>query len=224
MPNWCDNTLYLTHKDPKMVDKAIQGWKEGKFFGTLYPEPDYTKVKVKHTFPVNMVTGEAKPEYVDPDQAWYDWRLQNWGTKWEIESSEHYIDIEENEHGKAIRASFNTAWSPPTNLYEKLIEDGYEVKALYYEGGCAFCGIFEDGIDETYETDGNWKKVRETIPPEVDAEFGITQNMIEWQLQDLADEIEELEAQLSDDKDNRELIAEIIAKKKELQEMEDAEV
>ena len=68
MPNWCDNTLYMTHKDPKMVDKAIEGWKNNKFFGTLVPEPDYTQVKVKPTFPMNMATGEAKTEFVHHDR------------------------------------------------------------------------------------------------------------------------------------------------------------
>ena len=220
MPNWCDNTLYLTHKDPAMMDKAIKGWKEGKFFGTLCPEPDYTKVKVKPTFP--SITGNDNP--VDPEQAWYDWRLQNWGTKWEITSSESYIDIQDNEHGKAIRASFATAWSPPTDLYHKLVEDGYEVKALYYEGGCAFCGIFEDGNDETYSIDGKWYEVRDDIPSEIDSEFGISESMREYQCEELSEEIEELESQLAEDKDNHELIAQIIEKKQELKEMEDAEV
>ena len=178
MPNWCDNTLYLTHKDPKMVDKAIEGWKNNKFFATLRPEPDYTKVKVKHTFPTNMVTGEAKPEFVEADQAWWDWRLQNWGTKWEIVSDESYLDIQDNEHGKSIRASFSTAWSPPTDLYEYLHEEGYEIKAHYYEGGCAFCGSWDDGQDDFYNIEppegmktSVW--VRENIPEELDAEMGI---------------------------------------------------
>ena len=178
MPNWCDNTLYLTHKDPKMVDKAIEGWKNNKFFATLRPEPDYTKVKVKHTFPTNMVTGEAKSEFVEADQAWWDWRLQNWGTKWEIVSDESYLDIQENEHGKSIRASFSTAWSPPTDLYEYLHEEGYEIKAHYYEGGCAFCGTWEDGLEDFYNIEppegtktSVW--VRENIPEELDAEMGI---------------------------------------------------
>ena len=43
-------------------------------------------------------------------------------------------------------------------------------------------------------------------------------------MQDLADEIEELESELEEDKDNHELIAQIIEKKQELKEMEDAEV
>ena len=181
MPNWCDNTLYLSHKDPKMVDKAIEGWKNNKFFGTLVPEPDYTKVKVKPTFPMNMATGQEEPEFVEPDQAWYDWRLQNWGTKWEIVSDESYLDIQDNEHGKAIRASFSTAWSPPTDWYATLWEQGYEIKAHYYEGGCAFCGSWDDGQDDFYNIEppegmktSVW--VRENIPEEIDLEMGIAES------------------------------------------------
>jgi hypothetical protein len=168
----------MTHKDPKMVDKAIEGWKNNKFFGTLVPEPDYTQVKVKPTFPMNMATGQEKPEFVEPDQAWWDWRLQNWGTKWEIVCDESYLDIQENEHGKSIRASFSTAWSPPTDWYANLMEQGYEIKAHYYEGGCAFCGTWEDGDEDFYNIEppegvktSVW--VRENIPAELDSEMGI---------------------------------------------------
>jgi hypothetical protein len=171
----------MTHKDPKMVDKAIEGWKNNKFFGTLVPEPDYTKVKVKHTFPTNLATGESKPKFVEPDQAWWDWRLQNWGTKWEIVCDESYIYIQENEQGKSIRASFSSAWSPPTDWYANLMEQGYEIKAHYYEGGCAFCGTWEDGDEDFYNIEppegvktSVW--VKENIPAELDCEMGISES------------------------------------------------
>ena len=47
MPNWCDNTVYITHDDPKKIQILVDAWKANKFFGTIYPEPDYNKVKVK---------------------------------------------------------------------------------------------------------------------------------------------------------------------------------
>lgn len=216
MPNWCDNTLYMTHKDPKMMDKAIQGWKDGKFFGTLYPEPDYTKVVVMPTFP--HIKGN---EPVNPDQAWYDWRLQNWGTKWEIVTDESYIDIQENEHGKSIRASFSTAWSPPTDLYNKLVKDGYEIKAMYYEGGCAFCGLYEDGTEEFYDIDGNWKWAKENIPQDIDCEFDISRSMMEWRGEELADEIEGIEEELKET-DTQELRDQLAEYKAELEEIENA--
>ena len=213
MPNWCDNTVYITHDDPKKIQVLVDAWKENKFFGTIHPEPDYTKVKVKPTFP--SIKGNDDP--VDPESAWWDWRVQNWGTKWEITTDESHIDIQENQ----IRASFATAWSPPTGIFDKLVADGYGVNALYYEGGCAFCGEYVDGSDETYGTDGKWQDVKNTIPDNIDLEFGITENMKEWAMQELADEIEELEETLKE-KDDAELSAQLIAKKKELEEMENA--
>ena len=33
-------------------------------------------------------------------------------------------------------------------MYEKLFEDGFEVYATYYEPGCDFAGIWEDGDDQ----------------------------------------------------------------------------
>jgi len=214
MPNWCDNTVYITHDDPKKIQVLVDAWKANKFFGTIHPEPDYTKVKVKPTFP--SIKGNDDP--VDPESAWWDWRVQNWGTKWEITTDEAYIDISKNE----IKVSFATAWSPPTGIFDKLVDDGYGVNALYYEGGCAFCGEYVDGSDETYGTDGKWMDVKNTIPDNIDLEFGITENMKEWAMQELAEEIEQLEGSLSEDKDNHETIAQLINKKKELEEIENA--
>ena len=213
MPNWCDNTVYITHDDPKKIQVLVDAWKENKFFGTIHPEPDYTKVKVKPTFP--SIKGNDDP--VNPESAWWDWRVQNWGTKWEITTDEAYIDIQENE----IRASFATAWSPPSGIFDKLVDQGYGVNALYYEGGCCFCGQYVDGSDETYDISGNWLDVKNNIPDNIDLEFGITESMKEWAMQELADEIEELEETLKE-KDDAELSAQLIAKKKELEEMEDA--
>ena len=213
MPNWCDNTVYITHDNPKKIQVLVDAWKENKFFGTIHPEPDYTKVKVKPTFP--SIKGNDDP--VNPESAWWDWRVQNWGTKWEITTDEAYIDIQENE----IRASFATAWSPPTGIFDKLVDQGYGVNALYYEGGCCFCGQYVDGSDETYDISGNWLDVKNNIPDNIDLEFGITESMKEWAMQELADEIEELEETLKE-KDDAELSAQLIAKKKELEEMEDA--
>ena len=179
MPNWCDNNLYISHPDPKMMEKAIDAWNSGKFLATLVPEPDYTQVKVKPTFPMNMATGQAKPEFVEPDQAWWDWRLQNWGTKWDVGYQEgEYGDKAQLDKEGAMFVYFNSAWSPPTDAYAKLMDMGYSIKAYYYEGGCAFCGIWQDGEEDFYNIDppegvktSVW--VRENIPKELDNEMDI---------------------------------------------------
>ena len=185
MPNWCNNNLYLSHDDPKMMEKAVDAWNSGKFLATLVPEPDYTKVKVKPTFDSSHITGKPAPEYVDPEQAWWDWRVQNWGTKWDI-GWEQYQDKADLDDDNLMIVSFDSAWSPPTDAYAKIIELGYSIKAYYFEGGCAFCGKWEDGVEDFFnlefsddESPVQW--IKDNIPEDIDAERAITESYEGWE-------------------------------------------
>ena len=217
MPNWCENSLYISHEDPKMIEKLATAWDQNKFFGTIYPEPDYTKVKVSPMFP--EIKGNNDP--VSPESAWWDWRVRNWGTKWEVASSDYEKPTVDSD-GKSMKVYFSTAWSPPTGIYDRLVNDGYSVDAYYYEGGCAFCGRYVDGIEETYGIDGNWEWVQNNIPESIDLEFAISENMKEWAMQELYDEIESLKEDVENDPDNAELKSTLESKEKELEEMENA--
>lgn len=58
-------------------------------------------------------------------KSWYDWNIAHWGTKWDLcESSIEKID------DNTVTISCQTAWSPPTNAFETLTEQGWEVRAL----------------------------------------------------------------------------------------------
>ena len=48
---------------------------------------------------------------------WYDWNIANWGTKW---NSYGYDDAEENNLAGENIITFNTAWSAPHPVVEKL--------------------------------------------------------------------------------------------------------
>ena len=208
MPNWCDNTLIVSHEDAKMIDKLEQGWKTGKFFQTIFPEPDYTITPVKKTFPEYALshakTDEEKAKILEPtisESNWWDWRVQNWGTKWEIETTwtnenGEVMPYTINRNSNSISVSFASAWSPPIGIYDKLVDDGYSVSAMYYEGGMGFYGAYEDGIDEGYNIEGNAIWVKENIPSKIDNEFGISDGMIEYEIQDLETEIEEITREL----------------------------
>jgi hypothetical protein len=52
-------------------------------------------------------------------KTWYDWCCENWGTKWNAYNSE--ITEDDVEYGHLV-ISFQTAWSPPTPVYEALAE------------------------------------------------------------------------------------------------------
>jgi hypothetical protein len=195
MPNWCDNNLYLTHEDPEMVKKAVEAWNSGAFLGTFVPEPDYSVTPVKKLYP-NLDAQFAKTEedkikalLNEPtirEDAWWDWRIMNWGTKWEIGHSE--------DRGNTAQAVDNTmfvffdsAWSPPTEAYAKLHDLGFSIRAYYFESGCGFCGSWIDGSDDSFniegDEDGNVSAeiLKNTIPRDILDEMDIIQAYAEWE-------------------------------------------
>lgn len=49
---------------------------------------------------------------------WYDWNNRNWGTKWDA----GYVDVIESNTDSSIEFRFETAWSPPMPVFEKMVE------------------------------------------------------------------------------------------------------
>jgi len=59
-----------------------------------------------------------EPEYANPED-WYEWRLQNWGTKWDVDG-----DVDVNKLDDDLyRLYFTTAWSPPIHWFETVIKN-----------------------------------------------------------------------------------------------------
>ena len=80
----------------------------------------------------------------------YEWRISNWGNKWD--GSDCYIEICDDQ----IYLSIETAWSPCDKWTYKLIElcPGVEIYHEYYEPGEGYIGWiqhFENEGPEDYE-------------------------------------------------------------------------
>lgn len=181
MPNWCNNTIELLHDDPAMIKRAYDALKRDMLFSEFSPCPQELKdtvsgsggegyAKELHDFQV-----ELNKKYFGASD-WYDWCVSNWGTKWEV--CEPFC---ENHDDKYLTASFDTAWSPPIEFYEKMQSLGFTVRARYYESGMAFCGRYDDGALEHYDIQGNSKWVEESIPDDINFEFGISEGMAQWE-------------------------------------------
>lgn len=179
MPNWCNNGITLRHADPAMIDRVIKG-QEGLLMEFLPTPKELTET-------VAGFMGEDKRAAHEAQQAaniekygykdWYDWNVANWGTKWDVN-----LDSVEREDANTVRASFESAWSPPTTAYEKLMELGFEVTAYYYEPGMCFVGKWENGEDEYYEYGGESSTtVREAIGEELDDYFGISEELANYE-------------------------------------------
>jgi len=151
MPNWCSNSLTLTHTDPAMIDKAVAGFTDGKLLETLVP-----------------YEGEWD----------YNWCVANWGTKWDVSGENGYTRPNPN----VVILTFESAWTPPIEAYKQMEELGFTVKAMYYEPGMCFAGIYEDGSEDFYEySDMTAEEVADTLPVELDEEFCISEQMADWE-------------------------------------------
>jgi hypothetical protein len=174
MPNWCGNTLTITHEDPEMIGRAKEAFSRGEFLAEFIPIPAGLK---DTTSPNRDGTADTlREQYGYSD--WYDFCVNEWGTKWDVGDSQGIQTYDDNE----LIVYFDSAWAPPIAGYEKLLDLGFTVYATYYEPGCAFAGIFEDGNDDYYDLSNmDSGDVQQQLPPDLDSAFGISESMAEYE-------------------------------------------
>ena len=189
MPNWCNNTLELQHKDPAMIERARAAMIRGEFLHEFIPVPK----ELSETVAGGFGDTEEQAKLLEQTKAniekfgygnWYDFCVNEWGTKWDIGGSD-YGSPTITAEGKMI-AGFDSAWSPPTTAMEKLAAMGFEVKLYYYEPGMCFAGIWEG--NEDYSNDDYYEygdmssdEVAEQLPAELNDMFCISDTMAEYE-------------------------------------------
>ena len=72
------------------------------------------------------------------DDRWYNWRVHNWGTKWDC----YDLSIDECDLPNGFEASFNTAWSPPEEICNAIREkfENISISWFYDEPGMEVAG------------------------------------------------------------------------------------
>ena len=110
MPNHCFNRIEIYGEEASKIASKIKSEETPFDFTEIFPEPDYDKIAVKPTFP-----REKGDDFRMP--SWWDWRVQNWGTKWPANCPELTID----DFG-GVTYEFDTAWNPPEAICHALRE------------------------------------------------------------------------------------------------------
>lgn len=85
---------------------------------------------------------------------WYDWRVCNWGTKWDCYDLS--VDVTET----SILLEFSTAWNTPKPIFEKLAElyPTLEIEVLYADEDLGNnCGSYSFYDEEWTEEDGDYE-------------------------------------------------------------------
>ena len=160
MPNHCHNrvTFYAHHSDGddscNQIAKIKQIFEDENCFGQIIPEPDWATTPLMSKDVQGLVydrgkVGQLPVKLTDPwdryvfqstgqsDDRWYDWRLQNWDTKWDA-----YDVVGTDDDPDQLEVEFNTAWSPPEAICSELIEQypDLAISWFYDEPGCEIAG------------------------------------------------------------------------------------
>jgi len=192
MPNWCNNYLVLEHDDPEMINRAKRAYADGKLLNEFCPVPDDLHIVAgrvgddEDQKQKDLVAQEevnvAKHGYAN----WYDYCVNEWGTKWDVGGE----DMLTEDGPNALRMSFDSAWAPPVAAMEKFQDQGFRVKLIYWESGMCYCGLFDENGDDYFDyTDMTAAQVAEQINPEIDECMCIVENLEEWE-EENADEEE----------------------------------
>jgi hypothetical protein len=189
MPNWCYNRATFTHEDPEQITRLINAAKVGKLLNEFLPMPPELLEEAPIGDDYEQKRDEIKARNVQEFgyPSWYEWSIDNWGTKWDISDvDEDYM--EKSDDGKTVTFSFDTAWSPPTEWYDNI--SGFDINAYYYEPGGGFCGNWnsEDG-DNQYEIGDNIEDAKQRIPSDILDAMGIIDDMESW-IEDDEDELD----------------------------------
>lgn len=187
MPNWCSNTLTLVHEDRTMISRAVKSAQKDALLNEFVPVPqalsDTTEGsygdKLEQARLIAQREGNVKTYGY---ASWYDFAIGEWGCKWDISNGGDDYKIKKVGNGYSVTLSFDTAWAPPINFYNKLVELEFEVSAMYFEPGVNFCGVYYDGNDDIYDlTTLSSEAVKDQLPEELDQMFGISEQMAEYE-------------------------------------------
>jgi len=136
MPNHCDQQV--TIKGPRALISQIE---DG--------------LKSKEARFCDLISPMQFEMWIAPDQgnvgAWYEWRNENWGTKWDVCAVE-MGDLRLIGDGTTKEIEFQcwTAWAPPIPVWDRLVDLGCKVEADYQDEGGMFEGTYRDGLDECW--------------------------------------------------------------------------
>ena len=144
MPNWCNNSFSITgniESIKDLWDSAQTAGHDGGFglLNAIMPMPQE----------LEGTTGLS-----ENGMDWYNWRVNNWGTKWDV--SDEGLEFIDNGDGTAsISGWFDSAWAPPIGAYEQLAADfdSCVIDCSYYEPGMDFGGFWSSENGDEYFDD-----------------------------------------------------------------------
>ncbi len=158
MPNWCSNSLEIMHDDASKLEEFIEAYNQGKLGNHFRPQPrwhseplsesDCKKYRYSEScigeLPLVRTIAELEGTVMlefdgKQDLRWRDWRLENWGVKWDFgRDSGHDNDDADyftKDGGKIVYVRFDTPWGPPDKWLEHMETLGFRYILDWREEG-----------------------------------------------------------------------------------------
>ena len=154
MPNWCQNKLTIYGKKEERAQ--VLAFTQGKYLfkspdgdselrdapfllDAIIPMPSHMRDKEDPRYsPAKLTSDELLESLTNKEESpmpnWWHWRINNWGTKWDVPPN----DVTITEKKSCTVIDFDTAWSYPIGCIFALSMKfpTVKMKIAYYEPGC----------------------------------------------------------------------------------------
>ena len=156
MPNWCHNRVEIYSDNPEDLKQIKSIFEAERPLHEIIPEPDWKTIPLTEEYLTHhgIKVGELGELPVPPDpdekwgtprfkstgradERWYDWRVKNWGIKWDIGD----IELQDQDPQQLIY-TFETPWGPPEGICSTLREkfENINISWFFDEPGCEIAG------------------------------------------------------------------------------------
>ena len=148
MPNWCDNEVRITGNADELRELFAEASK---------PHPEYTDSEHPVIFLMDNLVPMPKG-YID-DTRWYQWSLDNWGCKWDVNQEYGETQVYYDEGDSVGGLSYLTPWSPNREFWQTVSKrfPNLKIDLRYIEEGMFYMGqeIIQNGetLDQVYYND-----------------------------------------------------------------------
>ena len=138
MPLWNrHNRVSIYSENIDQVTELFDIFNNAEPFNTLIPSPKWSETpnedgelpvleEHKDSDGKVLFTTHKFPKSGKTDDRWYDWQINNWGTKWEP------ADISVEQCDEELELTFNTAWSPPEDICRAIREKYPDVTVSWF--------------------------------------------------------------------------------------------
>lgn len=148
MPNWCENEVDITGDYEQLKELMTEASKPNLSFDNGESKPKFLMD--------NLV---PMPTELHETNGWWDWRIDNWGTKWDLNQDYDDTQVDYEEGDREAGLTYQTAWAPNREFWKTVSKrfPKLVIDLRYLEEGMWFMGqdIYKAGelIAQEYYND-----------------------------------------------------------------------